>query len=88
MFAVTKRSPHSRSCAASALLTIENDWFQYPCYHRTCDQPGNLVLAMAREILKMNVAALGQMIGFGTPLFVDGSESGDTAVWSDAVGGM
>ncbi len=65
-----------------ALLTIENDWAQYPCYHNTCDLPGQITLAMGREILEMNVAALGQMAGFGAPIFTDGFESGDTSSWS------
>ncbi len=68
-----------------ALLAIENDWFEYACYHRSCDLPGNLGLAMGREILKMSAAALGQMIGYGTPIFVDGFESGDTSAWSETV---
>ncbi len=67
-----------------SLLTIENDWDIYPCYHRTCDSASNITLAMGREILKMNVAAMGQMTGFG-PVFTDGFESGDTSGWEETV---
>ncbi len=70
-----------------ALLTIENDWDIYPCYHSSCDLPANITLAMGREILKMNVAVLGQMIGGGAPIFADGFESGTLGAWSSAVGG-
>ncbi len=66
-----------------ALLAIENDWDSYPCYHDTCDLPANLTLAMGREILKMNVVAMGQMVGSETPIFADGFESGDTSAWSE-----
>ena len=65
-----------------ALLTIENDWDSYPCYHRTCDTPENLTLAMGREILEMNVATLAQLIGTAGTIFIDGFESGDTSAWS------
>ncbi len=69
-----------------ALLVIENDWNIYPCYHRVCDLPAGLTLAMGREILEMNVVAMGEMIGFGAPIFTDGFESGDTTAWSATVG--
>ncbi len=65
-----------------ALLAIENDWNIYPCYHRTCDLPANITLAMGREILRMNVAAMGRMSGFG-PIFADGFESGDSSAWTE-----
>ena len=66
-----------------ALLTIENDWDSYPCYHNTCDTIGNVDLAMGREVLEMNVATLGQMIGVSNgAIFTDGFESGDTTAWS------
>ncbi len=70
-----------------ALLAIENDWNIYGCYHNTCDLPAELTLAMGREILEMNVVAMGQMTGFGTPIFTDGFESGDTTAWTATVGG-
>ncbi len=67
-----------------ALLAIENDWNQYSCYHDTCDLPANLTLAMAREILRMNVVAIGEMIGTGK-IFSDDFESGDISGWSSTV---
>ena len=69
-----------------ALLTIEADWFQYQWYHTVNDLPEHLTIDMAREILKMNVAAMAQMIGApDPPFFTDGFESGDTSAWSVAV---
>jgi len=66
-----------------ALLTIENDWSEYPDYHSTNDLPANLTIAMAEEILKMNVAALAALTGAEPGrLFSDGFESGDTSSWS------
>ena len=50
-----------------AVLTIENDWSSYPYYHRTTDLPDNISLDMGREILRMNTAAMAQMI-FGTSI--------------------
>jgi len=65
-----------------ALLTIENDWSQYPDYHSTTDVPANLTIAMAEEILKMNVAALAALTGTGPGwLFSDGFETGGTSSW-------
>lgn len=68
-----------------ALLTIENDWSDYPYYHSTGDLPGNITPAMGREILKMNVAALSEMAG-GDPavVFIDGFEGGDTTRWTSS----
>jgi len=69
-----------------ALLTIENDWSEYPYYHTVNDLPQHLTIAMGREILKMNVAAMAQMIGApDPPVFADGFESGDTSTWSATV---
>jgi len=66
-----------------ALLTIENDWSQYPDYHRTTDLPANLTIAMAEEILKMNVGALAALTGAEPGwVFSDGFESGGTSSWS------
>ena len=67
-----------------ALLTIENDWHQYSCYHDTCDLPANLTLSMGREILKMNVVALGEMLDTKM-IFTDGFESSDTSTWSSTI---
>jgi len=47
-----------------ALLTIDNDWSRYPHYHRTTDTHNQLVPKMAIEIIKMNVAATAQIIGY------------------------
>lgn len=67
-----------------ALLVIENDWDQYPDYHSTGDLPSNITLAMGREILKMNVAALAEMTKVDPSLvFQDGFESGDSSRWAD-----
>ena len=66
-----------------AALTIENDFGTYPDYHSTSDVPANLSLDMAREILRMNVAAVAQVAGAGTgSVFADGFETGDTSRWS------
>jgi len=47
-----------------ALLTIDNDYGSYPHYHRTTDLPQYLVHKMAFEIVKMNVALLGEIMGY------------------------
>jgi hypothetical protein len=68
-----------------ALLTIENDWDDYPFYHHTNDVPANLSLAMGGEILRMNVAAMAVLAGAaGDGLFADGFEGGSTGSWSSA----
>jgi Zn-dependent M28 family amino/carboxypeptidase len=69
-----------------ALLTIEADWFEYPYYHTTNDLPEHITIAMGREILRMNVAAMAQMIGAPEPpIFSDDFEDGSTAAWSESV---
>lgn len=66
-----------------ALLTIENDWSQYPDYHSTNDIPANLTIAMAEEILRMNVGAVAFLIDAETDrLFSDGFESGNLIAWT------
>lgn len=67
-----------------ALLTIQNDWDQYPDYHRTTDVPANVSLDMGVEILRMNAAVLAEVAGSGTVVFADGFESGDVLEWSFA----
>jgi Zn-dependent M28 family amino/carboxypeptidase len=62
-----------------ALLTIENDWGSYAHYHKSTDTADKLVPAMALKILKMNVAAMAELMGV---LFVDGFESGSADGWS------
>ena len=69
-----------------ALLTIENDFQEYPYYHTTNDLPQHITIEMGEEIIKMNVAAMAEMVGAGTNmLFDDGFESGDLSAWSSAV---
>ncbi len=46
-----------------AVLSIENDYSTYPGYHNSSDLSSNLTIGMAVEILKMNVAAIAQMVG-------------------------
>lgn len=41
-----------------ALLTIENDWQDYPFYHKVQDVPEKLVPEMAHQILRMNTATV------------------------------
>lgn len=71
-----------------AVLAIENDWDSYADYHRTTDTPDKLApsLAMAEQILRMNVAALATLSttactdvdddGYGTPASVACAEPG------------
>lgn len=47
-----------------AVLVIENDYSIYPGYHRTSDQPENIVLAQGYETLKMNVATLATLFDY------------------------
>ncbi|NHZ73327.1 MAG: M28 family peptidase [Nitrospirae bacterium] len=69
-----------------ALLTIENDWFEYPYYHNSNDLPEYLTIEMAEEILKMNVAAMAQIMGAPAEhVFQDSFETGDTTSWSETV---
>ncbi len=67
-----------------ALLTIENDWDEYPQYHRSGDLPAQLSLPMGGETLKMKIAALAQLAGAtgAAAMFTDGFESGGTEAWS------
>jgi hypothetical protein len=46
-----------------AVLTIQNDWAEYPDYHRSTDTIGNVRLAMGQPILRMNAAALATLAG-------------------------
>ncbi|MCP3956363.1 MAG: Zn-dependent exopeptidase M28 [bacterium] len=67
-----------------ALLTIENDWDNYPSYHSTTDLPDNLTLEMGTQTLRMNAAVLAHVAGAAVmevPIFADGFESGDTGAW-------
>ncbi|MEM7051062.1 MAG: M28 family peptidase [Acidobacteriota bacterium] len=70
-----------------ALLVIENDWDQYPGYHRTSDLPANLDRDMGGETLKMNVAAIAHLAGVNatsTTIFEDGFESGNLGAWTES----
>ena len=69
-----------------AVLTIEADYSVYPDYHRITDVPANLSLDMAREILRMNVAAVSHLAGAGSDaVFADGFETGDASRWTGAM---
>lgn len=46
-----------------ALLTIENDWDQYPGYHRSTDTTSYVDVDMGSEVLKMNASALAVLAG-------------------------
>lgn len=45
------------------VLLIQNEWDNYPCYHKTCDVPKNLSRAQGQEIMKMLVVALAELAG-------------------------
>ncbi|MBZ0111104.1 MAG: M28 family peptidase [Thermoanaerobaculia bacterium] len=64
------------------LLTIENDWDQYPDYHSSGDVIANVDLDMGYQTLRMNVAALATLMDFDQSLFSDGFESGDATAWT------
>jgi len=44
-----------------AILSIEDDWDSYPCYHRTCDTVSYLNESLWRRIIAANVISLGQL---------------------------
>ena len=70
-----------------AMLAIENDWDDYPDYHRTTDLPDNLSTAMGGGILRMGAGGIGRLAGLVEPaglLFRDGWERGDVSAWSSA----
>jgi hypothetical protein len=50
-----------------AVLSIENEWDSYGCYHKACDTPDKLNPQEGAEILKMVAVALAQEAGC-TPL--------------------
>ena len=45
-----------------ALLVIEDDWNRYPGYHKTIDTIDLIGTRMGHEVLRMNVAALAEMM--------------------------
>jgi len=53
-----------------SLLTIDGDWDKYPSYHRTTDTVDKINVPIAMDILRMNVAALADMMGYGDESFV------------------
>lgn len=60
-----------------ALLTIENDWFQYAHYHRSTDLPQNMTNAqpMAEKILRTNAAGVATWAVLdASDVFADGFE--------------
>jgi hypothetical protein len=46
-----------------AVLSIENEWDSYPCYHRTCDTVDRLTMDLWRKILAANAITVGQLAG-------------------------
>ena len=51
-----------------ALLVIENDWNRYPNYHRAGDTTDLLGLEMGTQVMRMNLATLAEMMGFGSQI--------------------
>ncbi len=45
------------------VLTIQNDWDDYPDYHTSRDSIDNVRTDMGGQILRMNAAALGALVG-------------------------
>lgn len=44
-----------------AILSIENEWDDYPCYHQTCDTVDQLTASFWQKITAANVVTLGQL---------------------------
>jgi hypothetical protein len=44
-----------------AILSIENEWVEYPCYHQTCDTVDHLTPALWQGITAANAVTLGQL---------------------------
>ncbi len=56
-----------------AMLSIENEWDSYPCYHRSCDTPSNLTASFFRRIAAANgTAALELAVPAFTPASLGG----------------
>lgn len=57
----------------AAMLSIENEWDSYPCYHRSCDTVSNITGSFLRRIAAANgTAALELAIPAFTPAAVGG----------------
>jgi len=64
-----------------AILSIENEWDDYPCYHRTCDEADQIDREFWRKITAANVVSLAQLAQVGGEL---GGISGTVSVdWGD-----
>jgi hypothetical protein len=50
-----------------AILTIDNDWGDYPAYHRTSDTIDQVSRDMGAAILRMNAGALAAMLNRHSP---------------------
>ncbi len=56
-----------------AMLSIDYDWEDYPCYHRSCDIVSRLDANIWRKIIASNAITLGQLAGLqGTTGWVEG----------------
>jgi hypothetical protein len=49
------------------VLTIENDWDEYPDYHTSRDTMDNVRLDMGGQVIRMNAATLGRLAGEAGP---------------------
>ncbi len=57
-----------------ALLTIDYDWDNYPCYHQTCDVVENIVPFHYREMVAVVAVAASRLAGVQSALgWVDGT---------------
>ncbi|MBP6875434.1 MAG: M28 family peptidase [Candidatus Eisenbacteria bacterium] len=56
-----------------AMLSIDYDWEDYPCYHRSCDIVSRLNGNLWRQIIAANAITLGQLAGLqGATGWVEG----------------
>jgi hypothetical protein len=46
-----------------SLLVIENDWNEYPSYHKTSDTIQNITVAMGEQTLRMQAAVISELAG-------------------------
>ncbi len=66
-----------------ALLTIENDYDNYPAYHRANDLPQNITIPMGKGIIQLNVATLASLAGMATT--VEGNLLAYVSHWNQPV---